>query len=111
MKENNVRFNEKVSIQTYLYNDNMEIQKNNLERFTNMTNVLCADITKTPCHGSPRQGEFYVVVFRGEGSDLVNGLVVAIVDAVAALNALDVIDGELLLFFHNGAVGAFGFRW
>ena len=43
-----------------------------------------------------------------ERSDLVNGLVVAIVDAVAALHALDVVDGELLLLFQNGAIGAFG---
>ena len=39
---------------------------------------------------------------------LVNGLVVAVVDAVAAFDALDVVDGELLLLFHDGAVGAFG---
>ena len=42
-------------------------------------------------------------------SDFINGLVIAIVDTVAALDALNVIDGELLLLFHDGAVGALGF--
>ena len=41
-------------------------------------------------------------------SDFVNCLVVAVVDAVAALHTLDVVDSELLLLFHDGAVGAFG---
>ena len=40
------------------------------------------------------------------GSDFVNCLVVAVVDAVAAFDALGVIDGEFLCFFHNGTVGA-----
>ena len=50
----------------------------------------------------------FVVYKRIKRSDFVNGLVVAIVDAVAAFDALDVVDGELLLFFQDGAVGAFG---
>ena len=39
---------------------------------------------------------------------LIDSLVVAVVDAVAAFDALDVVDGELLLLFQNGAIGAFG---
>ena len=42
------------------------------------------------------------------GSDFVNCLVVAVVDTVSAFHTLDVVDGKLLLLFHNGAVGAFG---
>ena len=48
-------------------------------------------------------------VGQGEKLLLVDGLVVAVIDAVAALYALDVVDGELLLFLDNGAVGALGF--
>ena len=40
---------------------------------------------------------------------LVDGLVVAVIDAVTALYALDVVDGELLLFFDDCAVGALRF--
>ena len=42
------------------------------------------------------------------GSDFVNCLVVAVVDTVSAFHTFDVVDGELLFLFHNGAVGAFG---
>ena len=49
------------------------------------------------------------VVLRVLISDLVNCLVIAVVHAVAAFDALDVVDGELLLLFHDGAVGALGF--
>ena len=41
-------------------------------------------------------------------SDFVNCLIVAVIDAVAALYTLDVVDGELLLFFYNGTVGTLG---
>ena len=47
--------------------------------------------------------------YRIVRSDFVDGLVIAVIDAVTAFNALDVVDGELLLFFHNGTVGALGF--
>ena len=36
----------------------------------------------------------------------VNGLIIAIVHAVAAFYTLDVVNGELLLLFYDGAVGA-----
>ena len=60
------------------------------------------------CPSSVGDDGHFVVYERIKRSNLVNGLVVAIVDAVAAFNALDVVDGELLLFFQDGAVGAFG---
>ena len=41
--------------------------------------------------------------------NFVNGLVVAVIDTVAAFNALDIVDGELLLFLHDGSDGALGF--
>ena len=41
--------------------------------------------------------------------NFVDGLVIAVIDAVAAFYALDVVDGELLLFFYDCAVGALGF--
>ena len=63
---------------------------------------------KNKCPSSTGDDGHFVVYERKKGSDLVNGLVVAIVDAVAAFDALDVVDGELLLFFQNGAIGAFG---
>ena len=50
---------------------------------------------------------FMIAGFSGE-SDFVDGLVIAVVDAVAALDALDIVDGELLLLLDNGAVGALG---
>ena len=64
---------------------------------------------KNKCPSSTGDDGHFVVYERKKGSDLVNGLVVAIVDAVAAFDALDVVDGELLLLFHDGAVGALGF--
>ena len=48
------------------------------------------------------------VVLRVLISDLVNCLVIAVVDTVTAFYTLDVVDGELLLLFQNGTVGALG---
>ena len=50
-----------------------------------------------------------VLLYWIERLNFINGLVVAIVDAVAAFYTLDVVDGELLLLFDDRAVGALGF--